>query len=74
MDYQDSLKEMVRKVDTLDSDIEDIVLDMINIAEIDIQTEKEFDKAKDYLKGEVVKAIYHVKARFKKKELFDRDL
>lgn len=61
-------------LDVLEDQIEDLVLDAINVAEIKFDSGQEFEAVKKYLKDQVRSGILHVVYRMQRKRMFDKDI
>lgn len=71
IDYNENF---VENIDVLEDQVENLVLDLINIAEVSFESQEEFEQVKAYLISEMRKSIIHVLARMKRKRIFDKDI
>jgi hypothetical protein len=62
------------KLNQLDDQIENLLLDVINVAEIKFEDKKQFEQAKDFLKMKINKSLLELIPRMRIYEVSDRDI
>lgn len=62
------------KLDALDEQIEDLILDLLNVAEISFENGQEYEAVKKYLKGKLQQSLIHVIVRMQRARVFDREI
>lgn len=71
IDFDPNIDE---KLDALDDQIEDLILDLLNIAEISFEDGQEYEAVKKYLKGKLQQSLIHVIVRMQRARVFDREI
>jgi hypothetical protein len=63
-----------RYLDTLDDDLDNLVLSVMNVCDVRPESEKEFEQIKDYLKNEIEQDIMKFLGKLKRSRIFDRSI
>lgn len=64
----------VEELDTLEEDLNNLILDLINLAEISFEDEDEFEQAKKYLKYKLRQSILYLVVRMQRKRTFGKSI
>lgn len=62
------------KLSQLDDQIEDLILDLMNLAEITFEDGQEYEACKKYIKDKMNQSILHICYRMQRARIFDRDI
>lgn len=67
-------EEFGEKMEYLEENIDNLLLDLMNIADLKFKSDEEFDQAKAYLRYNLKREILYLIARMKRKRVFDTDI
>lgn len=71
VDFNENFNE---NLDVLENDLENLFLDLINIAQIEFESQEEFRQSKNYIMAQLKKSVMHLVIRMQRKRVFDRDI
>lgn len=71
VDFNENFNE---NLDVLENDLENLLLDLINIAQIEFESQEEFRQSKNYIMAQLKKSVMHLVIRMQRKRVFDRDI